>query len=127
MKKNFLLLSTLSLLIAACDNTHPSAPNADNTGRNARDRSGQTLTPGDQAENEVDRGLTQKIRQILIDDDSLSMNAKNVKIITVNGVVTLRGAVDSEREKNEIGRKAKSVSGVRSVDNQLEVIRTDNT
>jgi hyperosmotically inducible protein len=127
MKKHLLLLSSLSLMLTACDNTRTSAPNADNTGRNARDRSGQTLTPGDQAENETDRGLTQKIRQNLMDDDSLSMNAKNVKIITVNGVVTLRGAVDSEREKNEIGRKAKSVSGVRSVDNQLEVIRTDNT
>lgn len=125
MKKQLLLLPALCLMFTACDNTSTSTPNADNTARNARDRNGQTLTPGDQLENEADRGLTQKIRQSLMDDDSLSTNAKNVKIITVNGVVTLRGTVNSDREKNEIGKKAKSVSGVRSVDNQIEIIRTD--
>ena len=52
--------------------------------------------------------------------DSLSNDAKNIKIITSNGVVTLRGPVKTEAEKTDIGRLAQRVSGVRKVDNQLE-------
>ncbi len=120
MKKQLFLLSSLCLILSACDN-YPAGPNADNTARNARDR-GSTITPGDQPENEADRTITQRIRQALVEDDSLSTNAKNVKIITTNGVVTIRGAVNSEKEKTDIGRKIKSISGIRSVDNQLEII-----
>jgi osmotically-inducible protein OsmY len=54
-------------------------------------------------------------------DDSLSMTAKNVKIITENGMVTLRGPVKSEAEKNKIGQLAKSAAGRMKIDNQLEV------
>ena len=82
----------------------------------------KTAPKKEQIENEADRGLTQKIRQSLMDDDSLSTNAKNIKIITMNGVVTLRGPVISDREKSEIGRHAKAIIGVRNVDNQLEVV-----
>src|SRR5262245_31446096 len=71
-----------------------SAP--DNTGRNVRDRNGDTLTPGDQSSSERDVELTRKIRQEVVGDDSLSMMAHNVKIISVDGVVTLRGPVKSE-------------------------------
>lgn len=125
MKKQLFLLSSLCLIFAACDN-YNTTPNADNTANNARDRSGQTLTPGDQAENEADRTITQRVRQALLDDDSFSTNAKNIKIITSNGIITLRGTVNSEREKAEIGRKARAISGVRNVDNQLEIIRSEN-
>ncbi len=125
MKKQLFLLSSLCLMLTACDN-RPANTAADNTGRNVRDRHDQTLTPGNQSENEADRGLTQRIRQAVMDDDSLSTNAKNVKIITVNGVVTLRGVVNSDREKSEIGKKARGVNGVRNVDNQLEIVRSDN-
>ncbi len=124
MKKQLFLLSSLCLLLTACEQN--TSPSADNTGRNVRDRSGQTLTPGDQLENEADRGITQKIRQALMDDDSLSTNAKNVKIMTVNGVVTLRGIVNNDREKNEISKKAKAINGVKNVDNQLEIVRSEN-
>lgn len=81
-----------------------------------------TLTPGDQSEEAADRAITQKIRQSLMRDDALSMTAKNVKVITVNGVTTLRGPVKSETEKALIESKAKQVAGVTRVDNQLEVI-----
>src|SRR5690348_12356164 len=64
---------------------------ADDTGRNVRDRDSRTLTPMDQGTTEADRGITQRIRQELTSRDELSVNAKNVKIITVDGVVTLRG------------------------------------
>ena len=93
----------------------------DNSGRNVRDRDDQNKTPGDQSENEADRTITQNIRRAVTADDSLSTNAKNVKIITNDGTVTLRGPVKSEKEKAEIEAKAKQVAGVKRVDNQLEV------
>jgi hyperosmotically inducible protein len=94
---------------------------ADNSGRNERDRDNATKTPGDQAENEADRTISQNIRQAVVADDSISTNGKNVKIITVDGTVTLRGPVKSENEKTNIGAKAQQVAGVKKVDNQLEI------
>ncbi|MBS4164525.1 Uncharacterized protein PRO82_001854 [Candidatus Protochlamydia amoebophila] len=121
MKTHLFALTALSLALTACENTHQT--NADNTARNARDRNGHTLTPIDQSETEADRAITQKIRQALVEEEVLSTNGKNVKIITINGIVTLRGPVNSEDEKNQISKKAKSINGVKNVDNQLEVIR----
>jgi len=96
----------------------PHAP--DNTGVNARDRNGQQLTPMDQGGSESDRSTTQKIRQAVVGDKGLSFTAKNVKIITVNGRVTLRGPVNSAAERASIEAKARDVAGAQ-VDNQLEV------
>jgi hyperosmotically inducible protein len=94
---------------------------ADNTGVNVRDRGGETKTSGDQSESEADRTITQNIRQAITADDSLSTNAKNVKIVTSDGTVTLRGPVKSEKEKADIEAKAKQVAGVKRIDNQLEI------
>ena len=92
----------------------------DDTGRNTRDRSGETLTPMDQSNDPRDLELTGQIRQALTEDDSLSIAAKNIKIITINGKVTLRGPVDNVKERSRIGEKAKALAHSR-VDNQLEV------
>jgi len=54
-------------------------------------------------------------------DKSLSTTAKNVKIITVNGVVTLRGPVNSPQEKETIEATAQHIAGTNTVDNQLEI------
>jgi hyperosmotically inducible periplasmic protein len=94
---------------------------ADNTERNERDQNTKALTPGDQGESEADRTITQRARQNVVGADNLSINAKNVKIITQNGVVTLRGPVASEVEKTTVAQLARSVDGVQRVDNQLEV------
>jgi hyperosmotically inducible periplasmic protein len=94
---------------------------ADNTGKNVRDRNDATLTPTDQSENEVDRTLTQRVRQAVVDDDSLSTNAKNVKIISQNGMVTLRGPVKNEEERKKVVAKAQQIAGEKNVDNQLEI------
>ena len=131
MKKTTLLLS-ISLLVLggyAC-NSQPvektQAPSAktspDNTERNVQDRSGATLTPGDQSESEADRTLTQKVRQAVMADDSLSTTAHNIKIISVNGVVTLRGPVNSAKEKANIDAKAQQIAGATKIDNQLEIV-----
>ena len=94
---------------------------ADNTGRNVRDRDDQTLTPGDQGESAADREVTANVRKAIVADDALSMNAHNVKIITQNGVVTLRGPVENAAEKSSVAAKAQKVAGVKRVDNQLEI------
>jgi hyperosmotically inducible periplasmic protein len=96
---------------------------ADNSARNVRDRDGDTLTPADQARgSDADVKLTREIREAVVDDDSLSMNAHNVKIITLSGVVTLRGPVDSQTEKTKIAAiAAKHAGGASKVTDQLEV------
>jgi hyperosmotically inducible periplasmic protein len=94
---------------------------ADNTAKNERDRNDATKTAGDQSENEADRKITQEVRKSIVDDDKLSTSAHNVKIITDDGQVTLRGPVKTEAEKKAIESKAKQVAGVKNVENQLEI------
>ena len=65
----------------------------ENTEINVRDKGNTTLTPEDQKENEGDIKITAAIRQAVVKNESLSVNAQNIKIITRNGVVTLRGPV----------------------------------
>ena len=78
-------------------------------------------TPLDQSNTSSDLEITQAIRKKVVGDDDLSFNAKNVKIITVSGKVTLRGPVESSQERATIERSARDVPGVKRVDNQLEV------
>jgi hyperosmotically inducible periplasmic protein len=110
-------------LLAELAQAPPAQTAPDNTGRNVRDRGGATLTPGDQSESEADRTLTQRIRQAVVADDALSMTAKNIKIITINGLVTLRGPVKTMEEKRTIEAKAQQIAGADKVDSQLEISR----
>jgi hypothetical protein len=98
----------------------PARP-ADNTGINERDKGGATMLPTDQSENPMDRDITAGVRKQVVGDENLSMQAKNVKIITTGQVVTLRGPVKSEAEKKAIGEYAARAPNVKRVDNQLEV------
>jgi len=93
----------------------------DDTGKNVRDRGDKTLTPMDQGGSAGDRELTATIRKAIVGDSSLSTNAHNVKIITVDGVVTLRGSVKTPAEKAAVAATAEKAKGVKRVDNQLEV------
>jgi hyperosmotically inducible protein len=95
----------------------------DNTAQNKPDRDmDSTITPEDQSNQDSDVDLTAAIRRAVVQDDSLSMNAKNVKIIAdKSGTVTLRGVVDSQAEKDAVESKAKAVAGVRTVNNMIEV------
>jgi osmotically-inducible protein OsmY len=61
------------------------------------------------------------VRQAITSDDALSTSAQNVKIVTSDGTVTLRGPVKSEKEKQDIEAKAKQVAGVKRVENELEI------
>ena len=105
---------------ASPPSTPPPASDADNTARNA-DTSVSAETATAQGESKADIEMTAAIRKAVVDDKALSVNAKNVKIMTANGVVTLRGPVKSDEEKKSIEAKAKQVAGVTRVDNLLEV------
>jgi hyperosmotically inducible periplasmic protein len=94
---------------------------ADNTKQNSSQQNKDTETAVKQSNNKDDLALTQKIRQAVIKDGSLSMNAKNVKIIAQDGKITLKGPVDTQQEKETIGSEAGGIAGKDKVDNQLEV------
>lgn len=91
-----------------------------NTGVNERDRDSLEKTPLDQNENKTDINITAEIRKQVV-DTKMSVDAQNVKIITQDGMVTLRGPVATEREKQRIEEMAKNVAGADKVDNQLEI------
>ena len=93
----------------------------ENTQRNVRDKDGTTLTPDEQKGDKKDIKITTKIRKALIKDKSLSVNAHNIKIITSNRLVTLRGIVEYAGESLAIEKIAKKTRGVLRVDNQLEI------
>src|ERR1700675_1863009 len=78
---------------------------ADNTKRNSSEQNKNTDTAEKQSNSKDDLALTQKVRQAVMKDGSLSMNAKNVKIIAQDGKITLKGPVDSQQEKDKIGAK----------------------
>lgn len=101
--------------------TAPANHDAANTERNQRDRGGATMTPTDQSESKSDLKITQEIRKALVADKELSVNAHNVKVITVDGTVTLRGPVDSGAEKSIVAAKAEEVAGATKVVDEMEV------
>lgn len=92
----------------------------DNTGRNVPDRDGATLTPDDQSSSEPDLELTQKIRQGITSSDEMSLRARNVQVISQDGVVTLRGPVETDQERASIEALARDAGATR-IDNQLEI------
>jgi osmotically-inducible protein OsmY len=120
MKRILISLACLTVIgsaaLAADDKTK-----VDNTAINERDRSGESQTSGDQANNSADLKITQAIRQALMKDSELSMTAKNIKVITNNGHVTLRGPVKTAQEKAKIDQLARSASGGAKIDDQLDV------
>ena len=110
-----------SALGQGASDTPGHAPAADNTGINQRDKAPDTVKPTDQPNNGPDIKLAAAARSAIVHDKSLSSTAHNVKLVAAGGVVTLRGPVKSNEEKAEVGRIVASVSGVSSVDNQLDV------
>ena len=92
----------------------------DTTDINKRDRNEQSLTPMDQSNTEGDINITKDLRKSIMKHD-FSTDAKNIKIITRNGEVTLRGPVKSVTEKDAIAKLAKAVPGIKMLNNELEV------
>ena len=121
------LASAVSLLAFAAQAAESPDSKADNSGRNVRDRYSNELTPLDQGNSPADRDTTAQIRKQIMALDGMSMNAKNVKIITANGKVTLRGPVDSKDENREVAKIAAKIAGAKNVNNLLEIKLTTKT
>jgi hyperosmotically inducible periplasmic protein len=121
MKRTLLALTYLSAFTLAALSADDKKVNPDNTAKNERDRSGETQTSGDQSNSSADLKTTQAIRQALVKDGELSATAKNIKVITANGHVTLRGPVKTAQEKAKIDQLAKSAAGGEQSEDQLEV------
>ena len=116
MKRTLLALTCLSAVSVAALAADDKKVNPDNTAKNERDRSGETQTSGDQSNSSADLKITQAIRQALMKDGELSTTAKNIKVITANGQVTLRGPVKTAQEKAKIDQIAKSAAGGAQID-----------
>jgi hyperosmotically inducible protein len=114
-----LMMSLVPSLATAQDSSTTPAP--DNTKVNDRDRNKAESTADQQKENRPDREITRDIRRSIVRDKSLSTYAHNIKVISQNGMVTLKGPVRSEEEKTAIEAKAAEIAGKDKVTSQLEV------
>jgi osmotically-inducible protein OsmY len=122
--RTLLLISSLvgSAWVIAQDSANQGAPApADNTKLNQRDQNTNEPTADRQKNNRSDRDITQQVRRSIVQDKSLSTYAHNVKIVTQNGQVTLKGPVRSDDEKRAIEAKAAEVAGQNNVTSELDV------
>ena len=110
------LLCSLAMFANAQD-----APKPDNTKVNKGDGQPGAITADQQKTNSSDQTVTKNIRSSIMADKSLSTYAHNVKIITQNGAVTLKGPVKSDSEKQSVLAKAIAIAGADKVTDQLSV------
>jgi hyperosmotically inducible periplasmic protein len=128
------IVSVPVLMIGVYANAQAShAPNAamsassdsvapDNTKSNKVDASNQSAAADKQRNDSADIDLTKRIRQSVMADKTLSTYAHNVKIVAVDGTVTLNGVVSTADEKMRIGKKARSIAGEGHVVDDLKVV-----
>jgi osmotically-inducible protein OsmY len=112
-----ILIAGTATFAAAQDN----ATKSDNTRTNQADRGNGDPTADQQKNNKSDRETTRQIRKALMADKALSTYAHNVKVISQNGTVTLKGPVRSEDEKKTVEAKAAEVAGASNVKDELTV------
>src|SRR5205814_1713533 len=116
-----LLLLGCGTFMLAQDSTEQNAPASDNTKMNQRDRNSNEPTADQQQNNRSDRDITQQIRQAIAGDKTFSSYAHNIKVITQNGQVTLKGPVRSDDEKRAVEAKAAAIAGDTKVTSELTV------
>ena len=110
-----------ALTRSQAQSTEPQSTGPDNTKTNAQDRDKVAPTADQQKDNRSDREITQQIRQSLVKDKSLSTDGHNVKVVTQNGQVTLKGPVRSDDEKKTIEAKATEIAGENKVTSELNI------
>ncbi|MDZ4660392.1 MAG: BON domain-containing protein [Pseudomonadota bacterium] len=126
IKKFGLIVSILSLALwsspsfAGKDSANSKS---DNSKVNQRDRSADALTADQQSNSEGDTELTRRIREDLMKIKDLSVYGQNVKIITVDGKVTVKGPVRSQDEENSILKSARSFAGASNVNNEMAIVK----
>jgi len=122
-KQAMRFLLTSAMLMVATQGAIAQSPTvpADNSKSSKTDSSNSNATADSQKGNESDRTLTRQIRKSVKADKSLSTYAHNVKIVSINGTVTLNGVVRSNEEKTAIQLKAVTVAGQEHVVNELKI------
>ena len=112
-----------ALVLMALPASHAWAqqPAPDNTAVNKRDRHTGQQTADQQTNNKADLETTRQIRKAIVADKSLSTYAHNIKIVTVDGKVTLKGPVKTAEEKAAIQKIAMDVAGAANVVDQIAV------
>ena len=127
MKKTqiFAFLLSLSCLPVSvsvhAQDIQPASAEPDNSGVNVRDRNAGEVTADQGSNQKSDRDIMKSIRKNVIADNALSTYARNVKIISVNGKVTLKGPVRSDAESKNIEGKATQIAGEGNVTNELSI------
>ena len=124
MRKALLVFGVLLLMagpVFSVSAQQEKQPAPDHTKTNQGDTNKNATTADQQKMNPADRETTKKIRSALVDDKSLSTYAHNIKIITTDGMVTLKGPVRSEEEKSAIEAKARQIAGDSNVTSNLTV------
>ncbi len=119
-KFNF-TLAILSLAFVGA-NSFSEGTSSDNTKTNQRDQSSYELTADQQSFAKKDAELTRMIRKEIMKDKSLSIYAHNIKIISTNGLVTLKGPVRTEDEQHKILQKAQNFAGAANVVDQMDIV-----
>jgi len=114
---------TSSNMAFDADHNDSAQTQPNNTAMNARDRDPNSITPLDHGSSNVDTNTTATIRKNVMALRGISVDAQNVKIITQNGKVTLRGPVKTAEEKRLINEIASSQVRPQNVNDQLEVVR----
>lgn len=115
------IICSVATLPAFAQSAAPNGIEPDNTGVNIRDRSAAEPTADQGSNQKSDREIMQSIRKSVMADKSLSTYAHNIKIISANGKVTLKGPVRSDDEAKNIEDKADEVAGAANVTNDLAV------
>jgi hyperosmotically inducible protein len=123
----YLLIALSGILAGPLGAQTTSSVAVDNAKSNKADASNATATADAQANRATDVDLTKRIRQSLMADKSLSTYAHNVKIVSVNGSVTLNGVVRTEDEKSAIAMKAGEVAGKNNLTNELKIAPSKQT
>ena len=123
----FTLVASAAIALSCLPGAHSAMQAFAKTGtaQTAPDNTNQNKNHAETADNQVnsksDRTTTAKIRKAIIADKSLSTYAHNVKIITVDGAVTLKGPVQSDDEKQKIASEAAGVVSADKITNELTV------
>jgi osmotically-inducible protein OsmY len=115
--QEFLQVETIKHVAASC--AEPGEADARTGADSSTRRDPKRVTADQQGNSERDQHITQQIRKAVVADESLSTDAHNVKIITRDGKVTLRGPVETEAEKKAIEAMAKTVAGDGLVKNEI--------
>lgn len=115
--KTSLIFVTLLLTVSAF-----AGKNEDNTQINKRDRFSKELTAEEQSELPRDLAISSRIRKEILSKKGMSMNAQNIKVITIKGIVTIKGPVMSKDEENNIVKYASAIAGESNVVNQMSIV-----